>query len=253
MTSDGHEIAERLVRELFPLARAAWLGGSTVDGTATATSDLDITVLLDGPPAPYRESLHYNGWPVELFVHTDAAMEYFFTRETERRRPNTLRLVGESLLLLDHDGSGGRLRELSRRRLAAGPKPLSGRELRAARYGLTDLLDDLIGADHADERLLIATYLWHQAADLLLVGHRRWTARGKRLQRELAAFDREHGTEYARELAHAVRSVAAGADEPMIAVVTRVLDRFGGRLFDGYRAAGPPVDAARVVRTDHDD
>ncbi|WP_280273190.1 nucleotidyltransferase domain-containing protein [Nocardia wallacei] len=56
MKPDDFELAEQLVRERFPEARAAWLGGSMADGTATATSDLDITVLLAGPPAPYRES-----------------------------------------------------------------------------------------------------------------------------------------------------------------------------------------------------
>ncbi|RDI63921.1 nucleotidyltransferase domain-containing protein [Nocardia pseudobrasiliensis] len=253
MTTDGHEIAGQLVRELFPEARAAWLGGSTVRGTATATSDLDITVLLSGPPAPYRESLHYNGWPVELFVQTEASLAHFCGREIGRRKPSTLRLIGESVILVDGDGSGARLREISRHRLTAGPEPLSGRELRAARYLLTDMLDDLIGASHADERLLLAARLWQHAADLLLVGHRRWTGSGKHLLRELAAFDLDHGTDHGRELAHAVRSVAAGADEPMIAAVTRVLDLFAGRLFDGYRLDGPSGEPTRVVRTDHGD
>ncbi|RYG77009.1 nucleotidyltransferase domain-containing protein [Yimella sp. RIT 621] len=44
---------------------AAWLGGSVVRGTATALSDLDITVPLDGTPAPMRESLRADGVPVE--------------------------------------------------------------------------------------------------------------------------------------------------------------------------------------------
>ncbi|MFI2230553.1 nucleotidyltransferase domain-containing protein [Nocardia testacea] len=57
MSIDGFDIARSLVCERFPGARAAWPGGSTVLGMATPTSDLDISVLLDGPPAPYRESL----------------------------------------------------------------------------------------------------------------------------------------------------------------------------------------------------
>ncbi|MFC0627973.1 nucleotidyltransferase domain-containing protein [Kribbella deserti] len=68
------EVAARLVGERFPGALAAWLGGSVARGTATRTSDLEITVLLAGPPAPYRESLEYGGWPVELFVHTEASL-----------------------------------------------------------------------------------------------------------------------------------------------------------------------------------
>jgi predicted nucleotidyltransferase len=53
----GEQVASELVAQRFPDARAAWLGGSVAPGTATSTSDLDITVLLAGPPAPMRESL----------------------------------------------------------------------------------------------------------------------------------------------------------------------------------------------------
>ncbi|MFJ1460750.1 nucleotidyltransferase domain-containing protein [Nocardia sp. N2S4-5] len=239
MKPDDFELAEQLVRERFPEARAAWLGGSTADGTATTTSDLDITVLLAGPPAPYRESLVHRGKPVELFVQTEASMAYFRRVEGERRRPGTLRLVGRSVVLVDRDGSGARLREESLRKLAAGPKALSETELRSARYGLTDLLDDLSGATDQDERLLIGTTLWIQTADLILTGHRHWSAGGKRLQRELVAFDQANGTDYARSLADAVRAVAAGNPAPMATTVTAVLDSFGGRLFDGYRLDGP--------------
>ncbi|WP_324192794.1 nucleotidyltransferase domain-containing protein [Nocardia transvalensis] len=239
MTAEGHALAEQLVREMFPHARAAWLGGSTVTGTATATSDLDITVLMTDPPAPYRESLHYNGWPVELFVQTEASLEHFCATELRERKPSTLRLLGRSVILLDTDGSAALWRDRARRQLDEGPPPLSNRELRSARYGITDLLDDLIGATDADERLMIAGVLWQSTADLLLTGNRRWTGSGKYRHRELAAFDRDHGTDHARELAHAVRSVAAGTVQPMVDTVTRALDLFGGRLFEGYRLEGP--------------
>lgn len=73
---DRFDIARSLFCERFPGARPAWLGGSTVLGMATPTSDLDISVLLDGPPAPYRESLRHQGGQVELFVHTEEAMQH---------------------------------------------------------------------------------------------------------------------------------------------------------------------------------
>lgn len=239
MTIDGFGSARELVHERFPSARAAWLGGSAVLGTATATSDLDITVLLAGPPAPYRESLRYHRWPVELFVQTEASMERFLTAERKARRPATLRLIGRTHILLDRDGSGEYLREKCATHLAAGPEPLTAEELRAARYRITDLLDDLIGSGDDDERLLIATNLWRVTADLLLTGHCHWTGSGKWLHRELVALDRETGTEYSRTLAHGVRSVACGAIEPMVDIVTQALNLFGGRLFDGLRADGP--------------
>lgn len=239
MRIDGFDTARKLVHERFPRARSAWLGGSTVSGTATATSDLDITVLLAGPPAPYRESLRYHHWPVELFVHTESSMEHFLATERQARRPTTLRLIGQTHILLDSDGSGAQLRDRCAALLTAGPEPLTTEELRAARYRITDLLDDLAGAEDDDERLLIATDLWRATADLLLTGHGRWTGNGKWLHRELAAFDEETGTDYAHALACGVRSVALGAIEPLADVVDQALNGFGGRLFDGFKANGP--------------
>ncbi|WP_039798886.1 nucleotidyltransferase domain-containing protein [Nocardia araoensis] len=239
MSFDGLEIARELVCERFPQARAAWLGGSTALGIATATSDLDITVLLSGPPAPYRESLLYHRWPVELFVQTDTSMEHFIAKEREARRPATLRLIGQSHILLDNDGSGKHLRERCAAQLAAGPQPLTAEEMQAARYGITDLFDDLTSSPDENERLLIAVNLWRATADLLLTGHGHWTGSGKWLHRELCSLDRETGTDYAQTLADGVRAVALGAIEPMADIVTQALSTFGGRLFDGFRAEGP--------------
>src|ERR1022692_5262518 len=70
MMADMDPVADAadLVRDRFPDALAAFLGGGVLSACRTATSDLDIVVLLAGPPAPYRESLQFRGWPVELFV-----------------------------------------------------------------------------------------------------------------------------------------------------------------------------------------
>jgi predicted nucleotidyltransferase len=46
----------------FPDAVQAWLAGSVTTGTATETSDLDITVLL-AEGGVHRESLEHEGWP----------------------------------------------------------------------------------------------------------------------------------------------------------------------------------------------
>jgi predicted nucleotidyltransferase len=51
---DAVDAARAVVEEHHPDARAAFLGGSVVTGRRTATSDLDIVVLLHGHPAPYR-------------------------------------------------------------------------------------------------------------------------------------------------------------------------------------------------------
>ena len=232
---DPTDLARQLVAERFPDARAAWLGGSVVRGDASPTSDLDITVLLDGPPAPVRKSLEYDGWPVELFVHTEKSLAYFADKDQQRRQPTMMRLVGESVVLLDTDGSGARLQVACRAEVAAGPRALTTAELDLLRYTITNLLDDLADAS-GDERTAIASFLWQDAAHLLLTGARHWSGSGKGLLREVVAYDTAHGTDHARALMHGVRAT----DDSLAKAVDRILAAHGGRLFAGFELAAAP-------------
>lgn len=236
MAKDAVEVARRLVGEQYPDARAAWLGGSVVRGDASSTSDLDITVLLSGPPAPMRRSLEYGGWPVELFVHTEDSLAHFRNKDQERRQPSMMRLVGETVVLLDTDGSGARLQQECLDEVAAGPRALTTPELDLLRYGITCLLDDLTDAATNDVRTALASVLWQDAARLLLTGSRLWSGTGKGLLRELKAYDERHGTDHARALLAGVRDPAALVEE-----VDGILDQFGGRLFAGFELAAQPV------------
>jgi predicted nucleotidyltransferase len=226
------DLARQLVLELYPEARAAWLGGSVVRGDASPTSDLDITVLLDGPPAPRRKSLEYGGWPVELFVHTEKSLRYFADKDQLRRQPTMMRLVGESVVLVDTDGSGARLQQECLAEVAAGPEPLSVEELNQMRYGITDMLDDLVGGTD-DVRLAISSVLWQEAARLLLTGSGHWSGTGKGLLRELKAYDVAHGTDHAAKLLDGVRA----SDDRLVVAVDDILAAYGGRLFSGFELA----------------
>ena len=229
------DVARQLVAEEFPEARAAWLGGSVVRGNASPTSDLDITVLLDGRPAPMRKSLQYGGWPVELFVHTEKSLAYFSDKDQQRRQPTMMRLVGESVVLLDTDGSGARLQAECLEEVAAGPKPLTTNEVDLLRYTITNLLDDLADAS-GDERTAIVSALWQDAARLLLTGAGHWSGTGKGLLRELVAYDESRGTTHARALMDGIRA----EDDGLVMEVDHILAAHGGRLFAGFELAADP-------------
>ena len=230
--------ARALVEQWFPEARAAWLGGSVGLGLATPGSDLDVTVLLPGPPAPFRDSRRFRGWPVELFVHTETSLDFYVRRDAAGGRPTMPRLVGVSEVLVDTDGSGEQWRLTARALLAAGPPRLAGDDLASLRYAVTDAMDDVTHAHDAHERLVTATLLADEAAHLLLHGAGHWWGRGKWVARELADLDRRHGTDWRPRHEQALVTAVAGDVSLLLAFADDVLTRHGGPLFEGHRLAG---------------
>ena len=230
--------ARALVAQWFPEARAAWLGGSVVLGSATPGSDLDVTVLLPGPPAPFRDSRRYRGWPVELFVHTETSLGHYVRRDAEGGRPTMARLVGRSVVITDTDGSGGQWQQTGRMLLAAGPPALTGDDLASMRYAVTDLLDDVTHAHDAHERLVSSALLAEESAHLLLHGAGHWWGRGKWVARELADLDERDGTDWRARHERALVTAAAGDVSLLLGFADDVLARNGGPLFEGHRLAG---------------
>ena len=237
---DPTTAAHTLVAQRFPEAKQAWLSGSVVLGHATATSDLDITVLLDATET-YRESLTHEGWPVELFVHTEESIRHFVAKDRARRRPTMARLVSTGTPLVD--GHGGRsLRAECAAAVAAGPDPLTADELTFARYSLTDQLDDLVGGGSPGIVDAVAVDVWRGTAELLLASAGWWSGTGKWLVREVEAMDAARGTTYAARLRDGLHGAMSGEADVLVALADEVLNRVGGRLWAGFRqAASLPV------------
>jgi hypothetical protein len=223
--------ARALVAGQFPGALAAFLGGGVLSARRTATSDLDIVVVIAGPPAPFRESARWRGWPVELFVHDQASFGRFLAGDAARRRPTLARMVAEGVPLAGRDDTVAAIRGQARSFLASGPPDLPAGELERRRYGLTDLLDDLAGSTDAGETSVIGWTVWTEIAELALILAGSWLGGGKWLLRELRAAD----PALAAELL-----AAAGDPARLTAVADLVLARAGGRLREGYRVAGRP-------------
>lgn len=220
--------ARALVGELFPHARWAVLTGSVITGHRTPGSDLDIVVMLpaDDPQAPHRDSRYFREWPVELFVHDEQTLAHYLAMELPQRKPHLHRMVARGVALV---GDPVKWQARCGDVLAAGPAPLTPAEREYARYGLTDLLDDLVHAVDPGEKTVIAATAWTATAEQGLAFADRWAGNGKWLLRELRDLDR----------GFADRWLAAHGDAEAIEAVGReVLDRAGGPLFDGYRAVG---------------
>jgi hypothetical protein len=218
--------ARDLVASRFPGARWAVLAGSVITAARTPGSDLDVVVLMPPgvPGVPHRDTLHFRGWPVELFVHDADSLTRFLALEYDQRKPTLRRMVATGVPLAGDPGAdSGR----AARELAAGPPPLTTPQADRWRYTLTDLLDDLTHVIDAGERIALTGTGWVTAAEAALVLRGAWSGRGKWLLRELRALD--------PGLASAWLS-ASGSADAVAAFVRRVLDDAGGPLYDGYRA-----------------
>lgn len=194
MTSDPVVRARNLVAEHVPGALIAFLAGSTARGCATSTSDLDIAVLVPDGAETRRETLCFQGRPVELFVHTHAGLAELFAADTASRRGTMQHMYAEGVVLIDQDGAAPRLQTWAQALLTEGPAALGREAVETGRYALTDALDDLTDATDRFEQLAMASIVLQSAADLLLDHHRAWTGAGKWLPRRLLAADADRGT-----------------------------------------------------------
>ncbi|GLU49478.1 nucleotidyltransferase domain-containing protein [Nocardiopsis ansamitocini] len=233
---DPLEAAIDLLWKNHPDARAAFLAGSSRTPRRTPTSDLDIVVILTGPPAPYRESLVHREWPVEVFAHTEASWHSAARREAASRCSPLLSMCATGELLIDVEGTGASIARQARARLAAGPSPATPGELEDARYALTDLVDDLTGCTDTDERGFIAAETVRSGARLVLLVRREWSGAGKWLSQRLLECD---PVVHAR-LAQAQRLASTGDAGALVMVATQILDLAGGPLRSGYRRKGQP-------------
>ncbi|MEU9030955.1 nucleotidyltransferase domain-containing protein [Streptomyces sp. NPDC048383] len=224
--------ARRLVRDRFPDALSVVLAGSTASGRATASSDLDIPVLVGDDGVTHRETVRFEGRVVELFVHTRAGLAELFAADVANRRAAMQYMYAGGLVLVDVDGAAGRARALAAADLRGGPPALGARAVGSRRYGLTDALDDLADAGDPVETLAVAGYVLTAAADLLCDHRRAWIGGGKWLPRRLLEADPALG---AALLEGHLRLCRAADPTALIDAASAVLDLVGGPLREGYR------------------
>jgi len=228
--------ALRVIEERFPNCRDAFLSSSVLTSRRTPTSDLDIVVILNGPPAPYRETIRSDGWTVELFVHSRESLLFFYDFDAKSRTCTLARMCADGYVLRSLKDEADEIQGEAQKIIDDGPAALTDEEREQRRYRLTDLLDDLRGTSDSAEMVFIASQMLNMAGELALLSERRWTGAGKWLARHLAAAP----DQFANRLADAFRMLIATDDkQPMIEVVSAILDLAGGPLTEGFGAHNP--------------
>ncbi|TDE92543.1 nucleotidyltransferase domain-containing protein [Occultella glacieicola] len=229
--------AQAFVREEYPVARVAFLGGSSATGQATNSSDLDVLVILpaDWDEVSFVETTTFDGQHVEAFVYGVPALERWLAKGRAERRPVLDRLIGHGIPLVGEPLARD-LQARSQAVLAAGPEPLAESELALRRYALSATLDDLADAAGTAEEFVLASTAWREASELSLVTDRGWLGTGKWLMRELLSNDDPYGL--AAWASTAARHPAAFAE--LNKLCSEVLLAAGGYLQSGFRRGSRP-------------
>ena len=232
-------IAQRLVRERYPTAVAAIIGGSFATGRQTPTSDIDLLLLFEHVDCAWRDTLVAEGRTVELFAH-DVATFTYFCKEMDAPGgtvPLAMMVVeGENIVAAGDAYT--RLQALAHAIDKAGPPVLDVENLQRRRYAITTALEDLVDSTHPGEALAVACQLYSALADLHLRTAGVWSGGGKHLFRRLQAYD----AAIAGQLDGALRLVASDLPAGQRAfgqVAAAVLAPVGGPLLDGFFLPAP--------------
>jgi predicted nucleotidyltransferase len=232
-------IAAQLVRERYPTAVAAIIGGSFATGRQTPSSDIDLLLLFEHVDCAWRSTIMAEGRTVELFAH-DVATFTYFCKEIDAPGGTVplAMMVVEGENIAAPGPQYAQLLALAQAFAAAGPPVLDVDKLQRRRYAITTALEDLVDSTQPGEALTIACQLHLALADLRLRAAGEWSGGGKHLFRRLQAFD----ADIAGQLDGALRLVAADLPAGQRAfeqVAAAVLAPVGGPLLDGFTLLAP--------------
>jgi hypothetical protein len=232
-------VANALKVDRYAAATAVFAAGSIVRGEGTPFSDLDLVVVYPRLDSAYRESLRFEGLPVEAFVHDSGTLAYFFT-ELDRASgvPSLAQMVSEGVEIPQASETSRDLKEFAASIIAAGPPALDAPTERRMRYAVSDLIEDLRAPRSRNELIAAGARLYEELADYHLRRQRLWSAKGKSIPRVLRSVDPDVAEKYAESFDSLF---ARGDAAPVIRLAEELLGLAGGLLFEGYRADAPPA------------
>jgi hypothetical protein len=231
-------ITNEILASRYPNARVIFLAGSIVRGEGTPYSDLDLVVIFDRLPAAYRESFHFQGFPVEAFVHDPETLNYFLS-EIDRPSgiPALAQMILEGLEIPAPGELSQSLKSMAASVMESGPPALSYQEIDKRRYNLTNLVDDIRQVNSMDELVASGTQLYEALADYYFRINNFWSAKGKSIPRILKQRDAELCLRYGDAF---TELFARGRAGKVIDLAEELLKPNGGFMFDGHKLEAPP-------------
>jgi predicted nucleotidyltransferase len=238
MRPDPLEVAKRALQKYHPNSLGGIAGGSVFRGEGTPTSDIDVVVLYDDAFADvHRASVVEEGWPIEFFVQSIKAQDYFLEKDRLRGMCVMASILCDGTMIPNERDELISRRRKARDIIDAGPPALTPLEIDRRRYALTNLIGDLCGTDNNAVKNAVLSQLHDTLGDFHLRSQGCWSGHSKALLRSLKDVDETFASRY-------VESFDAGFSDhdiaPVVALADDVLQPYGGRLWEGYKEAPGP-------------
>ncbi|MBM4763090.1 nucleotidyltransferase domain-containing protein [Bacillus sp. B15-48] len=223
--------ARNFLQQSFPHCEVAFLAGSGASGELTEHSDLDIVILDESQSASFRQCFFCFGWKIEAFVYNRMSLSFAFEMSRLEGIPSILRMCAEGIILKD-DGSAAEIQDIAKEYIRNGPSELTEEKLQYMRFTITDLLDDLNSYTDDKEKIFVVYKLFDFVSEFILRANGHWIGYGKWLYRSLLHFDKDFCERYV-EVFHIF--MKTGNSMPLSTLIDKVLEPYGGRLFEGYK------------------
>lgn len=170
------------------------------------------------------------GWAIEVFAHNLTSYKYFIEMDCKAAKPSMPRMISEGIILRD-EGILESIKKEAKDILEKGPEIWSEEIVSTKRYFITDALDDFLGSNNRAEEIFITNTLADLVHEFVLRTNRQWVGSSKWIIRAL----NQHDEKFTEEFVEAFNVFyKTGEKNKVVQLVDKVLDPYGGRLFEGF-------------------
>jgi predicted nucleotidyltransferase len=230
------EIAKNYLSQNYPDAECAFVAGSIMRGEGKPHSDIDLVVIYgDAFDTVRRESKIFETVPIESFVHNEKSLKYFINLDVDGGVPSMPSMVSEGLIIGSNKSLAMSLKAYAQEVIAKGPKPLDKAAMLRARYGLTDLLDDIRDERPYGEYIGCVSEIYKKLGDFYLRSKCRWSGSGKGLIKQLNNID----SKFAKRYEMTFKQAFEGDKSQLEKLIIDVLEPHGGIFWDGDYQLAP--------------
>lgn len=231
METSIKKIIEDFAAWKYPNAEMVIWGGSVIYGEATPESDLDVVIIDDTQPGSKLSCEIFSGWKIETFVYTKASLHFQFDIARLQGVPTILKICAEGKLIKDQWQNGPDLQAEAMELFKLGPVAWKEKEVREARYHITDDLSDFIGSEDIGENVYILSDLFDKVSEMILRVNGHWSGEGKWRARVLKETNEVLYHQMINNFHHYIQTKDK---KSMISLINSVLDSYGGKMFHGF-------------------